>query len=480
MSTPPPRLLLTWSDRGLGRPLPHHRPRDAADIGPVLRLLDHAGPYAEVRILTLLDGAEAAAILAAEVRDRGPRVELVVVPIRDPSDHAALFGALPEVLDALPPLAVDVLLSAGTPQAQTTWVLLVQAEILRARMLQVVPPAFVPDPHPSPVREVRLDFAGFPEIRALRAEVGRLRAEARVAGDLVGESPPIVALRARIARVAAADVPVLIHGETGTGKELVARAIHEASPRAKGPYVAENCAAFEEGVLTSELFGHERGAFTGAAGRRRGLFEQAHGGTLLLDEVGEMPPRVQVMLLRVLQEGAVRRVGGERPVKVDVRVIAATHRDLPAMVRAGTFREDLWYRLRGATLEAPPLRDRPGDLERLVATFLGGRALTPTPSAWAALRAWRWPGNVRELRAEVLRWTVFCDTTVRIADLAPEIRGDAEELPAAVAGTVEPLAVAVERAERRAIAAALAAHPDNLSAAARALGIDRHTLARKR
>ncbi|MDP2305820.1 MAG: sigma 54-interacting transcriptional regulator [Pseudomonadota bacterium] len=479
MPLDPPRLLLTWSDRGLGRPLPHHRPRDAADLGPVIRLLEHAGPYAEVWILTVPDGAEAAGVLAAEVRERGPRAEVVVVPIRDPSDHAALFGALPPVLDALPPLAVDVLLSAGTPQAQTTWVLLVQAEILRARMLQVVPPAFVPDPHPLPVREVRLDFAGFPEIRALRAEVGRLRAEARVAGDLVGESAPMVALRARIARVAAADVPVLVHGETGTGKELVARAIHEASARGKGPYVAENCAAFEEGVLTSELFGHERGAFTGAAGRRRGLFEQAHGGTLLLDEVGEMPPRVQVMLLRVLQEGAVRRVGGERPVKVDVRVIAATHRDLAAMVRAGTFREDLWYRLRGATLEAPPLRERPGDLERLVATFLGGRPLTPTPSAWAALRAWRWPGNVRELRAEVLRWTVFCDGTVRIADLAPEIRGDAVEQPESIA-QIEPLAAAVARAERRAIAAALAAWPDNLSAAARALGIDRHTLARKR
>jgi DNA-binding NtrC family response regulator len=340
---------------------------------------------------------------------------------------------------------------------------------------------------------VRLDIEGFPEIRALRAEVARLRAAARAAAAaLVGESPPMRDLYARIARVAATDVPVLILGETGTGKELVARAVHETSARARQPFVAENCGVFAEGVVASELFGHEAGAFTGAAGRRRGVFEQAHTGTLLLDEVGELAPRVQNNLLRVLQEGALRRVGGEARITVDVRVIAATHRDLAVMVAEGTFREDLYYRLRGATLEVPPLRARPGDVELLVAAFLDevaarrdGRGLTVTRDAMRALCAYAWPGNVRELRAEVMRWGVFCDDQVDTSDLAPEIRSPAgprtppPATPPAAPGQVLTLAQAVEAAERAAVTAALAAENGNLSRTARALGIDRNTLKRK-
>ncbi len=297
-------------------------------------------------------------------------------------------------------------------------------------------------------------------------------------------------LRARVARVAATDVPVLVLGETGTGKELVARALHESSARAGGPFVAENCGVFAEGVVASELFGHEAGAFTGAASRRRGVFEQASGGTLLLDEVGELAPRVQSSLLRVLQEGALRRVGGEARVAVDVRVVAATHRDLAAMVAAGTFREDLYYRLRGATLEVPPLRARPGDVELLTRSFLeevrarrGGRALEVSREALRALSSHPWPGNVRELRAEVLRWGVFCDDRVDLADLAPEIRSPHSPAapPAPLPSSAEPLtlAQAVDAAERAAVAGALDACAGNLSRAARALGIDRNTLKRK-
>jgi transcriptional regulator with GAF, ATPase, and Fis domain len=255
---------------------------------------------------------------------------------------------------------------------------------------------------------------------------------------------------------------------------------------------------FAEGVLASELFGHEAGAFTGAAARRRGVFEQAHGGTLLLDEVGELPPRVQAALLRVLQEGTLRRVGGEAPVAVDVRVVAATHRDLARMVREGTFREDLYYRLRGATLEVPPLRARPGDVELLIGAFLdeiaarrGAARLSVTKEARRAAAAYAWPGNVRELRAEVERWAVFCDQTVEERDLSPEIRGAArpadavpreaapDETPPAGPDEVLPLAQVVEAAERAAITGALATHAGNLSRTARALGIDRNTLKRK-
>jgi DNA-binding NtrC family response regulator len=219
------------------------------------------------------------------------------------------------------------------------------------------------------------------------------------------------------------------------------------------------------------------------------VFEQAHGGTLLLDEVGELAARVQTSLLRVLQEGALRRVGGEGRVTIDVRVIAATHRDLSAMVADGSFREDLFYRLRGATIEVPPLRERPGDVEILVRAFLAevrarrdGRALEVTRDALRALGSYPWPGNVRELRAEVMRWGVFCDERVDVSDLAAEIRSPSARRAAAKhATTAEPttLAEAVEAAERAAIGAAMAAEKGNISRAARALGIDRNTLKRK-
>jgi transcriptional regulator with GAF, ATPase, and Fis domain len=312
---------------------------------------------------------------------------------------------------------------------------------------------------------------------------------------LIGESEPMQQLSSRLARVARADVPVLVLGETGTGKELVARAIHAASERADGPFVAENCGSFSEGVLASELFGHERGAFSGAARQHRGLFEQAHRGTLFLDELGETSPRVQVMLLRVLQEGRLRRLGGEEEVEVDVRVIAATHRDLPAMIGRGEFREDLWYRLRGATLELPPLRERGRDLELLVSQFLAeagpGRRLWPTAEAWSALRAYAWPGNVRELRAEVVRWRVFFgdddgDGRIGLDALSPEIRGSrTSERPPIVAvevasdGSPRALREQIEALEREAIAAALRWANGNLSRTARALAVDRNTLKAK-
>jgi DNA-binding NtrC family response regulator len=501
------RALLTWSDAGTVGPKPaHHAPRPAADRGPILRLLDQPeSRYDAVWVLTIPAGEAPAAALGEEIRKTGAASSVRVIDVADPSDYAALFAALgpiaAEVKRAfpVPSWATDVLLSAGTPQAQTLWVILVQAGLLSARMLQVIPSVFV-GPDRPPIRHVRLDIDGFPEIRALRREVHRLREQVKERrSPLIGESPPIVELRSRIARIAASDAPVLVLGETGTGKELVARALHDQSARAKGPFVAENCGVFAEGVLASELFGHEAGAFTGATSRRKGVFEQAHTGTLLLDEVGELSPRVQAALLRVLQEGALRRVGGESKVAVDVRIVAATHKDLARMVREGAFREDLYFRLRGATIEVPPLRARPGDIELLVDAFLADIAsrraaprLTLSREARRAILAYPWPGNVRELKAEVERWAVFCDGVVEERDLLPEIlHGGRTGGPATSqhpaprrdgggeSGETATLAEVVAAAEKEAISRALAASSHNLSATARALAIDRNTLKRK-
>ncbi len=547
------RLLLTWTDRtgfdasaaqashgahgaqgSSGPPAgahpsrpsrpSHHRERPSHDRGPVLRLLDQPesrDAYDVAWVLTTPATALATEGLVAAMRKRIGRVELRSLALYDPSDHEKLFHALTPLVAEIPADAeVTTLLSAGTPQAQTLWLILVKSGLLRARMLQVIPPAFVPDPHPHAIREVTLDIEGFPEIRALREEVVQLRARETARLGLIGASPALEAMLDRVARVArAADArtPVLVHGETGSGKEIVARAIHASSARARGPFLAENCGSLAEGTLASELFGHERGAFTGAAGRRRGLFELAHGGTLFLDEIGEVSPRVQVSLLRVLEEGVLRRVGGEEPVRVDVRVVAATHRDLARLVQDGTFREDLYYRLKGAVIEVPPLRERASDLEALIAHFLEprreegeagaaseggdpGHGPRPTRSALEAMRRYAWPGNVRELRAEVARWRVFCDERVDVEDLAPEIRAGATATDAGGARASEgpspalarppaphvslalgdrPLAAAVAELEDAMIRAALDRTAGNLARAARALDIDRNTLKRK-
>ena len=366
-----------------------------------------------------------------------------------------------------------------------------------------------------PLLAVALDnAAAYGEISRLKARLEQenvyLREEVRTGQgipELVGSGSAMRRLGQAIEQVAGTDATVLILGETGTGKELVARAIHDQSARSKGPFVAENCGVFAEGVVASELFGHEAGAFTGATSRRKGVFEQAHGGTLLLDEVGELSPRVQAALLRVLQEGAFRRVGGESKVAVDVRVLAATHKDLARMVKDGTFREDLYFRLRGATVDVPPLRERPGDIELLIDAFLDEIAarrasprLTLSREARRAVLAHPWPGNVRELKAEVERWAVFCDGVVEESDLAPEIREGRAPLsvpsagrpfhgaggvtpggnsPLASASDIAPLAEVIDAAERAAVTAALEACEHNLSATARALRIDRNTLKRK-
>jgi DNA-binding NtrC family response regulator len=290
--------------------------------------------------------------------------------------------------------------------------------------------------------------------------------------ELIGASLVMQALRERVHRVARSEIPVLIAGETGTGKELVCRALHSASARAAGPLVAINCGALPDSLLDTELFGHERGAFTGAAGIHRGAFEQADGGTLMLDEVGELSPAAQVRLLRVLQERTIRRVGGSAEIRVDPRVVAASHRDLREQVRRGQLREDLYYRLAVCVIEVPALRERVGDVPRLARWFverhrarINPRVESISDAALDRLARRRFPGNVRELESVVLAALVASDGPI----LEP---GD---LPACDAEVV-PLDPTVR--DRQTLVDAIAMAGGNLTLAARTLGIGRATLYR--
>lgn len=285
--------------------------------------------------------------------------------------------------------------------------------------------------------------------------------------------------------VARTDVTVLLTGETGTGKDLMARALHEASPRASGPFVAINCAALPESLVESELFGHKRGAFTGALEDRPGHVRSAHGGTLFLDEVGELPLAAQAKLLRFLESGECMPVGDSRVVKVDVRVIAATHQDLAALVRAGRFREDLYYRLQVVPLELPALRERSGDIDMLLNRFLlhfAGEHGVPMPQlsqeARSALRRHRWPGNVRELRNLAERLVVlFHGRTVELGNLPHEITQAAGKPALEGRGFLLPEdGVDLEWLESEMIRQALERTRGNKSRAARLLGITRDTL----
>jgi two-component system nitrogen regulation response regulator GlnG len=251
-----------------------------------------------------------------------------------------------------------------------------------------------------------------------------------VDGAIVGSCPAMREVYKAIGRVAAQDVPVLITGESGTGKELVARAIYQHSPRAKAPFLALNCAAIPEALLESELFGHEKGAFTGAERRRIGKFEQCNGGTLFLDEVGDMPPGLQATVLRLLQEQAFERVGGNETVQTDVRLIAATHRDLKAWSEEGKFRPDLYYRLGVFTIHLPPLRERGDDLPALVQTFLrrlsrelGREVREVAPEALERLRSYFWPGNIRELQSVLKQALLQASGTILLPAFLPEILG---------------------------------------------------------
>jgi DNA-binding NtrC family response regulator len=309
----------------------------------------------------------------------------------------------------------------------------------------------------------------------------RLQAELTAGTELIGESPAMQTLKNLISKVAPSDGRVLILGENGSGKELVAAAIHAASPRRHGPFIKLNCGAVAKDLAESELFGHEKGAFTGAVASRKGRFELADGGTLMLDEIGDMPMPMQVKLLRVLQEGVLERVGATRSISVDVRVLAATNRDLRAMVEDGSFRDDLYYRLNVLTLRVPPLRERKEDIPLLVQHLChpgkSAAGLVFRPDALVALRSHDYPGNVRELHNLVERLAILHPGEISAA-LVQEILTMGTGAPrGASRGALyrygSSLRDLMSDLERQVIVEAIAAHGNSKSAAAEALGTER-------
>jgi DNA-binding NtrC family response regulator len=321
--------------------------------------------------------------------------------------------------------------------------------------------------------------------QALRRENENLRQQLRerygIAGP-IAQSPAMTTVLDLVERVAPTDATLLIQGESGTGKELIAQAVHHASPRAPRPFVAVNCGAVPEALLESELFGHVRGAFTGAVAAKLGLFEEAHGGTLFLDEVGEMPAALQVKLLRVLQSGEFRRLGATQALTTDVRVLAATNRDLVEMVRQGMFRDDLFYRLNVIRVVLPPLRERREDIPALAEHFLArsagklNRELRLSAEAVEHLLRYPWPGNVRELEHAIERAAILArGATVSPDDLPPHVAAGLELGPSPAL----PRQITLAEAERIHILQTLERFGGNHSSAAEALGIGRTTLWRK-
>ena len=328
----------------------------------------------------------------------------------------------------------------------------------------------------------------------LRREVSQLRkaVEQRFGlANLVGKSAKMQEVYTQIEKVAGARGAVLIQGESGTGKELVAKALHFNSPRKAGPFVVIDCGAIPEALQESELFGHEKGAFTGAIATKKGLFEEAHGGTLFLDEVAELAPGLQAKLLRALQDGEIRRVGGTKTLHIDSRVIAATNRDLSAEVREGAFREDLFFRLNVFPMFLPPLRERREDIPLLVGYFLdriaqdGGKPLKQlSPEALRAMMVYPWPGNVRELEHAIERAVIQSEEeTITARDLPAEILAPGDELTVTLADSAvsykETMARVVRDVEVRLIRRALEQSVNNRTEAARILGISRRALVYK-
>jgi DNA-binding NtrC family response regulator len=323
------------------------------------------------------------------------------------------------------------------------------------------------------------------ENQDLRTRVGK--------HTLVFQGETMRRVMAQIERVAASEARICIYGETGTGKELVARTLHEKSHRASGPFVTLNCAAVPAELIESELFGHEKGSFTGAAQRHTGKFEQAHRGTLFLDEIGDMPTAMQAKLLRVLEEGEVERIGSDKPTTVDVRVIVATHRNLEALVESGTFRRDLYHRVVVFPVELPPLRQRPEDLPALVEHFArqvsaqnGWKPVPFTNSAIDALKQYGWPGNIRELRNVVERLLLLADAAVdadAVQLALPAARpGHATNQSRVIDSTADasgPLAERVLAFERAQVISELDWHNRNITQTARALGLERSHLYKK-
>ncbi len=415
------------------------------------------------RVTALEDGAEAIALL-----DRGDPPDLVVSDIR----MAEVDGL--QVIDAFRRRAPDTPVILVTAFGNVDGAL----EAIRRGAADYIS-------KPYDVDAIKVVVARSLKQRELALENRHLRRDLRDKyrlENVVGRSEAMLQVYKTAARVASTDATVLIQGESGTGKELVARAIHASSPRAEGPFVAVDCGAIAEGVLESELFGHARGAFTGAQATRRGLFEEADHGTLFLDEIGDVGPGLQARLLRALQEGTVRPVGANEPVAVDVRVVAATNRDLEQAVKDGTFRADLYYRLDVVGIRIPPLRERREDVPLLAEHFAHkhGRAegATLSPAARDLLAAYDWPGNVRELENVIARALAMNPSGVILPEDLPEAIRGAARPPPGPTGLAAGDRPTLAELERRYAAQVLTETGGNKTRAAEVLGIDRKTLYR--
>jgi DNA-binding NtrC family response regulator len=332
---------------------------------------------------------------------------------------------------------------------------------------------------PFPLKDLEAVALKAVDRRRLRKENTQLKAlleRTQPVGEMVGQSPAMQEVYRLIQRAGPSDKAILIQGESGTGKELVARALHRHSKRSEQPMVVINCAALPETLLESELFGHEKGSFTGAIATKQGLFEVADGGTLFIDEIGELPGPLQAKLLRVLEDGSMRRIGSVQERRVNVRLLAATNRNLAKEVAASRFREDLYYRINVMSLELPPLRERTGDVPHLVRHFLG-TTWEIEPEAVAALGRYSWPGNVRQLINALERAKILCDSeTIGLRDLPREVLAPAESQPAGddtIAATDDLAAI-----QRSKVIEILRREAGNKSKAARSLGIDRRKLYR--
>jgi DNA-binding NtrC family response regulator len=385
------------------------------------------------------------------------------------------------------PSGLDVLRFARQRQPETPVVMITAHgnEKIAVEAMKLGADDYVPKPFDND--EIRLVVRRALERTRLARENRELRARIERdfgMGNLVGRGAAMRRVFETIRKVAETDLTVLVRGESGTGKELVAQALHEASARRNGPFVAVNCAAISRELVESELFGHEKGAFTGADARRIGRFEAAHGGTIFLDEIGDMAPDTQAKVLRVLQEQTFERVGGTKPIQVDVRVVAATHRDLEKDVAARRFREDLYYRLKVVEIALPALRERPEDLPTLAERFLAGLAARLgrpekrlAPAALAALARHAWPGNVRELRNVIEQAAVLAASDEIDAG---DLRLGAPAATSAPANGGLPFAdakrVAVEGFERDFLLRALRANGGNVSRTAEAIGMVRQSL----
>ncbi len=443
MSDTRPKLLIVEDDPGLQRQL--------------------RWAYEEYQLFIAGDREEAIELLRAETPDV-VTLDLGLPP--DPDGTSEGFATLVEILRIKPDTKVIVASGHGARESALN---------------AISGGAYDFYQKPVDIDELGLIVRRAFHVHALESENARLADIAPdgepVLGRLITAAPEMLKVARTIERVASAQVSVLLLGASGTGKELLAQGLHDASPRRGGAFVAINCAAIPETLLESELFGHEKGAFTGAVKTTPGKIEQAQGGTLFLDEIGDIPLPLQVKLLRFLQERMIERVGGREAIAVDTRIVCATHQNLEEMIAAGTFREDLYYRLAEIVVRVPSLKDRPGDPALLARHFLNRFAKEMNPQvkglaadALAALDAWHWPGNVRELENRMKRAVIMADGKhVTAADL--DLDGERES-----GGDVVNLKAAREMADRRAIRRAIARTDGNISGAAKMLGISRPTL----